>query len=304
MTAFENVVFEALRANDDIKLMWYLNNAAQTFYRAVEDAADSEDASEANRIRDNKLEPLLDNLAVLAITCAKYQRFQFFSNIRDALYSIYEMAHTTDFDRPSLRIELRQSWLWEAVIKRVYTIGAALLYLNLYVEVPLFIRQRILWDDYWRDRLWARHALTMKSRDGGLTRQGLCALTVDFIQKREWFYRVFRDNEDNVVSALCQFDFAQCIHAINESEDERVGYPSFGLYHNSRTEPVLSKIIEDSQVREALLPRMRDDRLAMIVKYLDIGAGIEFVAFNGWDTNRWQDPKVQAFLDQFPDPVS
>ncbi len=303
-SAFEGVVLGALRADDDIGLRWYLNNATSTFYQALEEAAASEDPGEANRIRDNRLEPLLDNLAVLAITCARYRRLQYLPDVRDALYRIYERAHTTNFDRSSLRVELRQSWLWEAVIKRVYTIGAALLLLNLYEEVPTFIRQQILWDEYWRDQLWARHALTMRSRDRGLTRQGLCAVTVDFVLKREWFYQGFRENEDNVITALCQFDLLQCIHAVNESDDEHAGYPSFGIYRNNRTEPILSKILDDDQVREALLPRITDGKLAMIVKIMDEMAGRQFVAFNGWRANDWRDPNVRSFLARFPDPVS
>ncbi len=303
-SAFEGVVLEALRADDDIGLMWYVNNAALAFYRGLEEAAESDNVGEANRIGDNWLEPLLDNLAVLAITCARYRRTRFLRDVRDALYAIYEGAHTTDFDRPSLRVELRQSWVWEAVIKRVYAIGAALLWLNLYEEVPTFIRQPILWDDYWYDRFWARHALTMRARDRGLTRQGLCALTADFVEKREWIYQVFRGNEDNVVSALCQFDFLQCIHVNHEADDERAAYPSFGIYHNARTEPVLAEILRDDRVRGALLPQMPDDRLAMLVKFLDQMAGREFVAFNGWATDYWHDPVARSFLDRFPDPVS
>jgi hypothetical protein len=53
-----------------------------------------------------------------------------------------------------------------------------------------------------------------------------------------------------------------------------------------------------------LLPPMPDDRLAMIVKFLDQSADREFVAFNGWKSNDWQDPEVRSFLDRFPDPVS
>lgn len=302
-SAFEGVVLEALRADDDIGLMWYVNNAASAFYRGVEEAAESENVGEANRIRDNRLEPLLDSLAVLAITCARYRRPRFLRDVRGSLYAIYEGAHTTDFDRPSLRVELRQSWVWEAVIKRVYAIGAALLSLNLHEEVPTFIRQPVLWDDYWYERFWARHALTMRARDRGLTRQGLCALTADFVEKREWIYQVFRGNEDNVVSALCQFDFLQCIHVNHEADDERAAYPSFGIYHNARTEPVLAEILRDDRVREALLPQMPDDRLVMIVKLLDQMAGREFVAFNAWATDYWHDPAIRTFLKRFPDPV-
>ncbi len=302
-SAFEGVLVEALRADDDIGLLWYVNNATSTFYRVLEEAASSEDLGGVNRIRDNRLEPLLDNLAVLAITCAQYRRHQFLPDVRDALYGIYGRAHTADFDRWPLRVGLRQTWVWEAVIKRVYTIGAALLWLNLYEEVPTFIRQRVLFDDYYRDRLWARHALTMRSRDRGLTRQGLCAVTEDFIRRREWFYGVFREDEDSVISSLCRFDFLQCVHAVHESDDASAGYPSFGIYHNRRTEPILSEVIRDDRVREALLPQMSDERLATIVKILGERAGREFVMFDGWDTNSWQDLQVRAFLGRFPDPV-
>jgi hypothetical protein len=112
-----------------------------------------------------------------------------------------------------------------------------------------------------------------------------------FIRRREWFYKVFRENEDNVISSLCQFDFLQCIHAINESDDASADYPSFGIYYNSRTEPILSKIIEDNQAREALLPPMPDDRLARIVKTLDEKTEREFVAFNGWDATTGRTPR-------------
>ena len=70
-SAFEDVAFEALRAGDDVGLRWYLNNAPSTFYEAVEEAAGSAQASAlATMIRDNRMEPLLDNLAVLAIVCS------------------------------------------------------------------------------------------------------------------------------------------------------------------------------------------------------------------------------------------
>jgi hypothetical protein len=302
-SAFEGIVLGALRAGDDIALRWYLNNATSTFYKALEQAAASDDLGEANRIRDNRMEPLLDNLAVLAITCAQYRRLQFLSDVRDALYGIYDRAHITDFDRPSLQVELRQTWVWEAVIKRVYTIGATLLWLKLYDEVPTFIRQPVVFDSYYQDEFWARHALTMRSRDGALTRQGLCAVTEDFIGTREWFYRVFWESEDNVIASLCQFDFLQCVHAIDESDRHSAGYPSFGIYYNSRTEPIIGLVIKDKRVREALLPQLSDEGLADIVKILDWNADSVSGLLNGWNLNDWRDPDIDAFLKRYPDPV-
>lgn len=296
-------MFEALRAEDDLSLRWYLNNASPNFYRAVEEAASSDDTVQATIIKDDRLEPLLDNLAVLAITCAKYRRAQYLIEARDAFYAIYEKAHVVDFNRSALNMGLRQSWVWEAVMKRVYAVGAALLRSGLYEEVPLFICQQIRWDDYWRDRLWARHALTMRFRDGGLTRQGLCALTEDFVEKREWFYRAFGDSTDEVTSALCQYDFLQCIYAIDNSDDFGAGYPSFGIYNNGRTEPILSKILRDNRLREVLLSQIPDTRLATIIKALDERADRQFVAFNGWEADSWRDPEVRSFLGQSPDVI-
>ncbi len=100
-------------------------------------------------------------------------------------------------------VEVRRSWVWEAVIKRVYAIGAYLLRLGLYAEVPLLIRQPVTWEvGHWRRSFWARHALTMRSRDGGLTRQGLCAVAEDYVERREWFYGEFGEDKDDLISAL------------------------------------------------------------------------------------------------------
>ncbi len=303
-SAFEGVVFEALRMGDELGIRWYLNNAPAAFYDAVEEAAGSEAPIRANIIRDDRLEPLLDNLAVLAIVCARYRRAEFLVEVRDALYGIYQRAHATDFDRPALRVEVRRSWVWEAVMKRVYAIGAYLLRLGLHHEVPHFIRQPVTWEhDLWRRSFWARHALTMRSRDGGLARQGLCAVTEDYVERREWFYREFGEDKDGVISSLCQFDFLQCVHAIDDAEDYREAYPSFGVFYNERTEPVISLVLRDEAARRALLPEMSDERLAGIIKHLDTAAAREFWAFNGWDADSWRDRKVREFLSRYPAPT-
>ncbi len=297
-SAFEDVAFEALRAGDDVGLRWYLNNAPSAFYDAVEEAAGSAEASaQATMIRDNRMEPLLDNLAVLAMVCARYRKPEFLIEVRNALYSIYERAHATGFDRSALRVDVRRSWVWEAMIKRVYAIGAALLRRGFYAEVPPFIRQPVTWEHgLWRRSFWAKHALVMRSRDGGLTRQGLCAVAEDYVERREWFYREFGENKDGVISALCQFDFLQCVHAIDHIEDYREAYPSFGVFYNERTEPIISLVLRDEAARRALLPEMPDERLAGIVKHLDTAAAQEFWAFNGWDANSWQDGNIRAMI--------
>jgi hypothetical protein len=91
--------------------------------------------------------------------------------------------------------------------------------------------------------------------------------------------------------------------AREEADDERAAYPSFGVYYNSRTEPIIGLVIKDKRAREVLLPKLPDERLANIVKILDEQAGREFVMFDGWDSDSWQDSKIRSFLNQFPDQV-
>jgi hypothetical protein len=193
--------------------------------------------------------------------------------------------------------------VWEAVIKRVYTIGATLLRYGLYDEVPLFIRQQITWDHWDRDEFWARHALTMRARAKRLDRRGLCAIIEQFIREREWFYQQYGEREDDVISALCQFDFLQCVHAIHESGRSSAGYPSFGTYCNRRTEPIRGMVIKDEKARDALLPQLSDDELASTIKILDQNADSVSGLLNGWNLNDWRNPNIEVFLDQYPDPV-
>lgn len=155
----------------------------------------------------------------------------------------------------------------------------------------------------WRRSFWARHALTMRSRDGGLTRQGLCAVAEDYVERREWFSREFGEDKDGVISALCQFDFLQCVHAIDHVEDYWEAYPSFGVFHNERTEPIIGLVLRDGEARRALLPEMPDERLAGIIKHLDKTAAREFRAFDGWDEDSWRDVRIRDFLNRHPDPT-
>jgi hypothetical protein len=171
-----------------------------------------------------------------------------------------------------------------------------------YKEVPLFIRQPIPWESvYQREWFWAKHALTMRARAHRLDRRGLCAITEQFIKEREWFYRLYGEQEDDVLTALCQFDFLQCVHAIHKTDDPTDGYPSFGIYYNHRTEPIISKVIKDEQAQEALLPQLSEHELANIIRVLDDKADKASGVLTGWTQGSWQDHEIEAFLTQHSD---
>ncbi len=96
-SAFEELVFGMLQAGDHLGLRWYLSNAAAVFYDALAEAVASSDEGRALQVADDRLGPLLDNLAVLALTCARYREVRFVKEARDAFYAVYERAYTAHF---------------------------------------------------------------------------------------------------------------------------------------------------------------------------------------------------------------
>lgn len=304
-SAFEELVFGMLQAGDHLGLRWYLSNAADVFYEALTEAVASGDEGRALQVADDKLGPLLDNLAVLALTCARYREVRFVKEARDAFYAVYERAYAADFgDPPKESARLRTTWVLEAVIKRVYFVGAALLHSGFWVEMPLFIRQPLRWEDpFWRRILWAFDAVWSRSRDGRLEHKSLCALVQPFVEERGWFYGAFGNNAGNLVPVLSQFDFLQCVHAVEHADEFRAAYPSFGAYPNRVTEPILAKVLDDERARTLLLPQMDDYTLAMIMKHLDAVAGREFAGLGGWESGAWTYRSVAEFLDRYPGPV-
>jgi hypothetical protein len=78
------------------------------------------------------------------------------------------------------------------------------------------IEQPIEWDDYWRLRLWARHALTQNARARRLQRRGLVTETLEELKREPAFLEAFGNDVDRATDCLCQFDFLQCIHVIDQ----------------------------------------------------------------------------------------
>jgi hypothetical protein len=48
---------------------------------------------------------------------------------------------------------------------------------------------------------------------------------------------------------------------------------------------------------------MSDERLAGIIRHLDVAAGQTFVVYNGWDSDSWRDVEIRNFLSRYPDPT-
>jgi len=259
------------------------------------ESATSEDLETA---KDNRLRPILDAIATTAIEASGHEA-ELIEPARDAFYRIYERSERLRFPR-LFGTELDKEWVWGEVIKRVYLLGAVMVQRRKYSEAAKLIDQPITWDEYWTDMLWARHALTMLARSQRLDRKGLVTLAAQEFEREPWYLEAFDGENELGLNGLCQFDFLQCIHVVHRTCRGDRAYPSFGLYYNWRTEPIVSILISIPEARRDAIPEMDDDRLGQIIHALDQVAGREAFAVAGWDSGMWSDRKVAQFLGAHP----
>lgn len=294
--AFEEHILELLEKGQTFAIKRYLQSAPTVFFQHIE-SLDEPDASDIQAVRDNNLLPVLDNLVVLGVVLIHYDERQLFGELEDAFYQMCKQAHKVRFPRLKERsLHFSGSWVWREVIIRIYTLGAVLVHERKYEWVPTLIRQPIEWEgSYWRNRFWARYILTMLAREGRLEEKSLCRLAVTYIESFDHLARLFWHDRDEIIAATCQFDFLQCIHTISETQKVADGYPSFGIYNNYRTEPIIAELVTGGPARAAI-PDMSDDVLADIIRGLDQFAGKEFFLYNGWDSNFWSDKSIERFL--------
>ena len=272
----------------------FIGRAPEEFFRTV-NSLESATAEEVETAKDVRLVPILDSILTAAIEAVGHEA-KVIPSTRAAFFRIYERADRASFPKLS-GVELDKIWVWGEVIKRVYLLGAVMVERRQFGSAASLIEQRITWDTYWADFLWARHALTMLARTDRLERKGLVALTALEFDREPWFLQPFGDEKEYALNALCQFDFLQCVHVVHRTDRGDRAYPSFSQYYNTRTEPIISMLITDAKARNDALPAMDDHRLAGIILALDEVASREAFLVAGWDSHFWSDQRIQRFLD-------
>jgi hypothetical protein len=271
-----------------------VRSGATEFYQLGE-------AASANPSLGSKRERLirvLDALATVALEAVEYTETDLVEAVQETLFQIYEHAESHAKQAAS---PYPSAIVWYEVMKRVYIIGAALLERKQYRLAAMFIDQPITWDEYWRPRLWARHALTAYANTfTAPTAPGaeLVGNALEDIMREPVFLRPFGDRE-RALDRLVQFDFLQCIYVTDRTDNAENSYPSFCHYQNRRAEPIVIALVSDKAVREQAIPSMDDRRLAMIIDAVDSLAGrvVPFLS-HGWRPRGWSDQRIWRFLEE------
>jgi hypothetical protein len=283
------------QAGQEPRLRRFLQAAPVAFFTSLE-ALETVSAEALERGKDNRLRPILDAIAVIGVIAAGYEDDPTLKAAHEAFWRVYERARRTHF--PTLTgVDLDAIWVWGEVIKRVYILGAALVEQGRFAAASDLIEQPIDWDSYWRSHLWSRHALVETARANRMDRRGLVTEAIEELKREPALLLPFGGDMDRATDRLCQFDFLQCVHVVHLRNDDGAAYPSFAWYYKQRTEPIVSRLLADPNVRRDAIPEMDDARLAAIITVLDRVADRVAFAAAGW-SGRWSDPMIPQFLEQ------
>lgn len=151
---------------------------------------------------------------------------------------------------------------------------------------------------------WMRHALTVAARAGLLpetrTDGSVIELGRAFAVANPDLIRDVADDEDRLLSSICQFDFLASV-AILAHDQNASFYPSFARFYGRRTIPVVEELLSDDDLRGSIAP-VDDLELAGILRIVDRVAQKESFRFAGWDG--YESNLVQRFLAENPDRIS
>jgi hypothetical protein len=291
--AFEHHIMDLIEDGNELGIRRYLQQAAPIFIRHLV-ALSASQVDEIQRTKDNLLIPILDNLLVIGNIAVEYNQYKYFQPVVSLFKELYISA--SDIDFPETMDEeafFSPSWLWQELIIRVYALGAVLIKNEAFDWVSHLALVNV--PDYsGREMIWTRHALMVLSREKRTGHPSLCPITISYIRESDYLSLRFLDNEDRIIGSVCQFDFFQSLILLNIG---KMPFPSFGVYYNYRTEPIISKLVRKTSARDAI-SAISDKQLANLIRELDEMAHREFLTHAAWDRNEWTDPEIRTFLNK------
>lgn len=237
----------------------------------------------------------IDRIAQIGAVLIDEQENAFYTEVIDTLVRLFREAG----DRHALggqAADTLRANRWRDVAVRVYTLGAISVQRSSFVQIPYLVLQRS--DPRRVQHYWLRETVTQLASAGRFDRNSILPLVSDYVGERDVFYRRFRSNKDEVVNALCQFDFLQCVTSVAATDDLHACYPNFGAFFNERTEPIVESLVTRGPAR-AVVPNLSDDRMAAIVVQLDELANELFFSYAAWHKWDWNSEVVRSFLREY-----
>lgn len=279
---------ELVRAGDTIPLQHLLMDAlarARTFIEADE--------------IDAELGDVVDKLTCLAATFLVYKQSDWFDAVIATLSEIFThgFGDEPSSDRFGLSTYIppteKGPRVWLLIIERVYALGALAVRRRDWGAVrtlTLQLPEKV--SEYYGN--WLRFALTMASRAQHLSEQQdgreiHLSLLSRVLSDTGHLACVRPDgvDDDDYLTALAQFDMLSNVVAVGGSgrADDRVFYPNFARFRQTRIQPVVDRLVSDPEMRHILFP-LNDEDLALALTAIAKVAhqiGFKYDGFWSWD---------------------
>jgi len=295
---FEERFLTLLRLKDDagIKQIGFI---AEEEVIAKWESTKGKTIPEVKKILNSHVRGPLDKLLMASSLLIQYDNIGPFNSLVSNFNGIYQFGGKGGI-RDSEKEHLSSSVIWKEVIIRVYTLGALAVFFEKFEAIPILTAKP--WPKEYPSeaislRFWARHAVTMLGRERRLQPLSLCVAANEKVGELKWLFKKFRNDEDLFLNAVCQFDFLQCICGLFKSGFSNYDdvFPSFGIFPNQRTEPIVLDLVLKGKSRSAI-PELTDQELANVIISLDKHATERFSNFDRWDRNNWRNNEVNKFL--------
>jgi hypothetical protein len=179
------------------------------------------------------------------------------------LVHIYELG----FDRSGYRdgtLAVQPERLWLAVMERVMAVGALAVRQHQWWAIRALAMQLPQADGVASYNSWVRHAVTEAARRGvppngqrGQVEVSLLYLAKDVIDSVSALHPDVAATDERILDSLCQLDLLAALAALAAIDvagraDSRYFYISFAWFDSARVQPILRRLLTDSQLREGV----------------------------------------------------
>lgn len=224
-------------------------------------------------------ESVLDRITQVGQLALAHEEAWLWSEVIDSLLTIYKLGLPTNHDawHPA---EHEARWLF-TVGARVWILGAEAVRRGRFEGLRELVVQPPV--ERYEGTFWLRYTVTMAARGEIDVFRGksLIGPISTMIGEKPQFFATYRQNLDEAVNSLCQFDFLACVITTLESKSTGSVYTNFAGYYSERTLPIVEQLVTRGPARTAI-PDATDEMLAEVLQALDKVANEHFFGISGW----------------------
>lgn len=287
-----NDVFELLEAGNVLRIEKYLRELPNYFLNK---------ASEIEESQGDILKTFVDKIIVFGVVFIQHNRHiqpELYRKFLQTLQLVFKDAHE-QFPSPHTKYADETLRIWTELLPKLYLLGAMLVQEDKYEWMSDFVKHPIpiSWEhsSYYKGMFWMRY---MPKNIRGIDQDAFLTCIINIGKENSYLYRQFSDGKEKIEDCICQFDFIQCVYDQISMGIDHTPYPFFAQCYRERTNPIIQRIIEDTQFRGMLFGGQLDDqKLAEIIRRLAHRAS----NMSGYWHGRWNDSfprEIMSFLEK------